>query len=121
MNVFDYVKALYKHQENEDLTEYVPFIVNRALSFSKDTILYANEMNLNYNLDPRLQYDYYFNSIRRGSRSARWIKSPKPDTDFLAVQQFFKYNGQKTRQALAILNNQQLEKIRENLIEGGDE
>ena len=33
------------------------FIINRALSMNVDTDLYANEMNIHYQLDPLVQYD----------------------------------------------------------------
>ena len=45
--------------------EYIPYIVNKALSFTPDTILQANEMNCKPFLDKKLQYHYLLNIIRK--------------------------------------------------------
>ena len=66
MNPFDFLKAINVSKKNlivDDITEaeYKPFLVNRALSYFPDTILYANEMNKNGHLDGRLQFDFFIN------------------------------------------------------------
>jgi len=48
--------------ENEK--DYVPFVVNKALSFHYDCVLFVNEMNRVPNTDRILQYHYYLNTIR---------------------------------------------------------
>jgi Bacteriophage clamp loader A subunit len=119
---FDHVRMLHKHEHTDDLTGYDPYLINKALSFTKDTILYANEMNMNYELDVQLQYDYLYHSIRPGKRTYQWVKAPKEedeDSDFSVVQAYYGYNNEKTRQALAILDKMQLDKIRNELIKGG--
>ena len=68
MNPFEYVNAINKTKKDimvDDLAEkeYNPFIINRALSFFSDTILYANEMNKYHHLDNRLQFDFFINTI----------------------------------------------------------
>ena len=50
MTPFDYLNAINQSKENlivDELSEkeYVPFVVNKGLSYFPDTILYANEMN----------------------------------------------------------------------------
>jgi hypothetical protein len=42
--------------------EYVPFIVNRHLSYFPDTVLYADDLNRSTGLDKKMQYDYLLNS-----------------------------------------------------------
>jgi len=44
--------------------DYVPFVVNRALSFHLDCLLAANEMNKLPGLDPVMQYHYLIGSVR---------------------------------------------------------
>ena len=34
-------------QTKDDEKSYVPFVVNKALSFHSDSVLFANEMNVN--------------------------------------------------------------------------
>ena len=53
---FDYVNDINYGKKNimvDDIAEknYNAFIVNRALSYFNDTVLYANEMNIHHSLD----------------------------------------------------------------------
>ena len=41
-----------------DYKEYNPFVVNRALSYHMDCILYVNDMNLHPGIEKDLQYQY---------------------------------------------------------------
>ena len=50
------------------------FIINRALSMNVDTVLYVNEMNVRYQLDPVLQYDYFINSLRQKKGGLNGLK-----------------------------------------------
>ena len=82
MNPFDYLKSINTTKKNimvDDLTEkeYNAFIINRGLSFFPDTVLYANEMNLNHHLDSRLQYDFLINIIKKKKRFTKWVKADK--------------------------------------------
>ena len=62
--------------EEDSLTEkeYVPFLINRTMSYFPDTVLYANEINLRGHLENRLQNDYLLNSISKKKRFSRWLK-----------------------------------------------
>lgn len=124
---FDYVNAINfnKHDlmtgtENDELAEsgYVPFLTNRSLSNFTDTILYANEMNMNHHLDNKLQFHYLINSIRPKKRFSKWAKRQDSD-DFEAVKAYFKYNNAKTEQAISLLTPDQIIKIKNKLKTGG--
>jgi len=95
----------------EDDKDYVPYIINKALSAHIDIILYANEMNLNYNLDKRLQHDYLFHSIRKRKRTFQpWLKRSKND-ELNAVKEYFGYSMQKTKETINILTSEQVKEI----------
>jgi hypothetical protein len=69
MNPFEYLNAINTTKKDvmvDDVSEkaYSPFMVNRGLSYFPDTILYANEMNLNHHIDSRLQFDFLINIIK---------------------------------------------------------
>ena len=58
-----------------DLKDYTHFVVNRALSYHIDCVLYANEMNLYPELEKDLQYQYLLNTIRPMKRKFQpWQK-----------------------------------------------
>ena len=57
--------------------QYSPYIINRCLSGQIDTVLFANEMNMNHHLDKDMQYSFYLNSLRKRKRFSSWIKRNK--------------------------------------------
>ena len=124
---FDYVNSITFNKndmmtgtENDELAEksYVPFVVNRALSYFPDTILYANEINCNHHVDNKLQYHYLINSIRPKKRFSKWAKKQE-DNDLDAVIQYYGYNREKAEQALSLLSPEQLEQVKQRLNKGG--
>jgi len=95
------------------------FIINRALSMNVDTILYSNEMNQQYNLDPLLQYDYFINSLRKKKRWSKWAKATGQSANLELVKTYYKYNEQRAREVLDLLSEKQIEDIRLRLSKGG--
>jgi|TARA_B110000116_G_scaffold201551_1_gene176543 hypothetical protein len=95
------------------------FIINRALSMNIDTILYVNEMNANWQLDPLLQYDYYINSLRKKKRWSKWAKATVPSSDLELIKEYYNYNEQKAREVLDLLSGSEIQKLRLKLSKGG--
>jgi hypothetical protein len=92
---------------------YAPFMVNKALSYHSDCVLYANEMNANYMLDVKMQYDYLRHSIRSKKRPFnKWVKREK-ESDLEAIKLYFGYSTRAARDALSVLSEGQLKFIRE--------
>ena len=77
MNPFEFVKSINEKTghilaDNGDLEkQYNAFLVNRGLSFTPDTILAANEMNVVPFLDKRMQYDYLYSTVRKKKRYSK--------------------------------------------------
>jgi hypothetical protein len=123
-NLGDFLKAINLTKENlienDALAEkeYVPFVINRTLSYFPDTILYANEMNLRGHLDNRLQNDYLLNSIRKKKRFSRWLKAEKNE-DIDAIKEYYSCNHMKACEIAKILTDEQLSLIHERLNRGG--
>ena len=103
----------------EDEKDYNAFIVNRALSYHLDCILFANEMNLLSRLDKKLQYEYCLNSIRGYKRKyVPWAKKEKIE-DLESVQLYYGLSRAKAKEALTILSDDQIKEIRKNTDKGG--
>ena len=123
-NPFDYVNSVLQNKRNlivDELTEkeYQPFLVNRTLSYHKDCVMYANEMNRRHLLDKKLQYDFFLNTIRSQKRPfAKWVKVEKSD-DLECIKQIFGFSNQKARDALRLLSNEQIQKLKEKTDTGG--
>ena len=95
------------------------FILNRALSMNVDTILYVNEMNIHYQLDPLLQYDYYINSLRKKKRWSKWAKATGPSPNLELIKEYYNYNEQRAREVLDLLSESEIQKLRLKLSKGG--
>lgn len=123
-NPFDYVNSILQNKKNlivDELTEkdYSPFLVNRTLSYHKDCILYANEMNRRHLADKKLQYDFLLNTIRSQKRPfAKWVKAEKSE-DLECIKQIFGLSDQKSREARRLLSDEQIQKLKEQTDTGG--
>jgi hypothetical protein len=102
-----------------DYRDYKPFIINRALSYHMDCVLYVNEMNVHCNVDPDMQYQYLLNTIRPMKRKFQpWQKS-EVDKDIECVKQYFGYSNEKAKDALRILTEEQVAEIKAKTNKGG--
>jgi hypothetical protein len=98
--------------------EYLPYIVNRCLSGSIDCVMLCNEMNMNHNLEKKLQYDFLINTVRPKKRFSPWLKKEKIK-DIESVKSYYGYSNEKAEQALKILTKEQINFIRDKLDVGG--
>ena len=102
-----------------DAKDYTPFVVNRALSYHMDCVLYVNEMNLHPEIEKDLQYQYLLNTVRSMKRKFQpWQKS-SADKDIECVKLYFGYSNEKAKEALRILNDEQIAEIRRKTDKGG--
>ena len=97
---------------------YPPYVINKCLSSHLDTLAFANEMNRYPNLDKRLQYSFFLNTVRPKKRFSPWGKKEKVK-DLEVVKQYYDYSNEKAKQALRILSPNQLNYIKEKLNRGG--
>jgi hypothetical protein len=121
---FDYVNEILYGKKNiivDEPTEkeYLPFIVNRALSYHYDCILYANEMNTRPFLDKKCQNSFLINTVRSRKRPfAKWVKSEKSE-DLECIKIAFNYSDSKAKDALRLLSEEQIQKLKELTQAGG--
>lgn len=123
-NPFDYVNEILVGKRQlivDELTEkdYSPFITNRSLSYHKDCVMQANEMNIRSFIDNKMQNDFLINNIRSKKRPfAKWIKSEKSD-DIQCIKDFFKFSDSKARDAFRVLSKEQILELKEKTDIGG--
>ena len=119
-NPFDYLNAINVSKKDilENEKDYNAFIVNRGLSYFPDTVLYANEMNIHHHLDARLQFDFLINIVRKRKRFSKWNKKSE-SSDIDALKAYYGYSSEKARNVLPLLNNDELNKIKEKVNHGG--
>ena len=126
MSPFEFINQINHGKKNlidetpELEKDYKPFIVNRGLSFNHDTALYANEMNFRHHADYKLQFDFFLNSIRPKKRYGKWLKRKKENNETLdLIKEYCKCSYAKARDYALLLNDSQLDIIRQHIDTGG--
>lgn len=120
---FDYVNAINHTKDNiivDEWTEsqYKSFVVNKALSFSADTVIQANEMNSRPHLDRKLQFDFLINIVRSRKRFTKWLKPEKIEA-IKIVQEYYGYSYEKASQILPLLSIEQIDYLKLRIKKGG--
>lgn len=121
MNPFDFIKAINITKDDSiliDEKKYPSFMVNRGLSNFPDTILFANEMNINHHLDGKLQFSFLINTVRKRKRFSKWAKADNSEA-LQVVKEYYGYSNEKARQALTLLNNAEISELKEKVYKGG--
>jgi hypothetical protein len=120
---FDFVKNINQQKnlivDERSEKQYTPYIINRALSLDRDTIVQANEVNCRPHLAHALQNAFLINTIRAKNRWNPWLKSEK-NAEVEMIKEYYGYSNDKARQALAILSEEQKQYIKEKLNKGGN-
>ena len=118
LNSINFNKNNLIEEDLEAISSYPPYIVNRCLSGSVDTILFANEMNKYSNLDKDMQYHFFLYTLRKRKRFSPWLKKEQID-DLDLVKKHYGYSNEKARVAVSLLTKTQLEYIRNKHDMGG--
>lgn len=121
LSPFDFLQSI--NHSKVDVYEgnekgYVPFIVNRSLSYFHDTVALANEMNKYHHIDHVLQYQFLINIVRKRKRFSKWVK-PEIENDIELVKEYYGYSNDKARQVLPLLSSDQLTHIKNKVNKGG--
>jgi hypothetical protein len=98
--------------------KYVPFMVNRSLSYFTDTVHMANEMNRYHHLDKKLQFQFLLNIVRKKKRFSKWVK-PTTDSNVDVIKEYYGYSNEKAIQILPLLSTDQLNIIKNKVNKGG--
>lgn len=123
MNPFEYINSINNTKKDimvDDIAEskYTPFMVNRSLSYFPDTVLYANEMNIQHHIDNRLQFDFFINIVKKKKRFSKWSK-PEEISDLNVVKEYYGYSNEKAKSVLSLFTDEHLTELRKRMHKGG--
>lgn len=125
MSFFDFLNAINSTKKDllkeDPLSEkdYVPFMINRGLSYFTDTILYANEMNKYASIPKRWQFDFYLNAIKPKKRFSKWAKKDENSDDIKLIMMAYDYSAEKAASVLDLFTEEQLVSLRQHYSCGG--
>jgi uncharacterized membrane-anchored protein YitT (DUF2179 family) len=124
MNPFEYLNSINYSKKDimiDDAAEkaYSGFMVNRGLSYFHDTVLIANEMNINHHIDHRLQYDFMMNIVTKKKRYSKWLKSNEELNSINTIKEYYGYSDEKAKSILPLLSHEQLNELKLRIYKGG--
>jgi len=124
MNPFDFINSINDKTGNimevsPDVEKsYNSFIINKAFSYKADTLLHSNTMNGFPHLDRRLQYEYYYNSVKKGKRYSKWLK-PESNQDEDLIMARYTVSRRRAKEYLNLISPEDLADIRKSMDIGG--
>ena len=138
LSPFDFIKSINEGRKGEHLLKdckadqslehsdpeardkaYVPFIINRGLSYFKDTVLFSNEMNIKADLPPRMQYDFYRYIVTPKRRFSKWGKKQNANDDIKLIQKTYDYSREKAESVYPLFTTKQLKELYTKYDKGG--
>lgn len=97
---------------------YDPYVINRVFSNTRDTVLFANEMNANARIPKQMQFDFYYYSLPKQKRYGKWFKTVYDKEKIDLIKEYTGFSFDKAKDLLSILEPH-LDEIREELNKGG--
>lgn len=115
LSPFDFVGSIndkkYVMVDPDTERDYVPFVINRALSNFIDAMPYVHFLNVHHQLPHKMQYDYLFHGLRKMKRYGKWNKLEKHE--YLDdVMKYYKVSQQKAIGYIERLTIEQLQALR---------
>lgn len=102
-----------------DNKEYVPYVVNKALSFHIDCVLQANQMNMLPGTDKKMQYDYLCGTVRKYRRPfQKWQKRETLDK-LETIKEYYNYSDEQAKEVMHLLTDEQILELKSRMDKGG--
>ena len=101
------------------LKKYVPFIINKGMSYFPESIIQSNNMNFFCGIDKRMHFDYLQHSVRKRKRFSKWLKK-NTSKDLQVIKDYFGYSNSKAYDVLDILTRDDINKMKGELSIGGN-
>lgn len=125
MSPFDFLNSINDTKVNlfaqdpQNKKDYSAFMVNRGLSYFADTIMYANEMNINRDIPTEWQYDFYLTAIPKRKRFSKWAKKDKLEESVKLIMREYNYSESKALDVINILSEEQIKSLHDKYSTGG--
>jgi len=109
-------KSFKAHKEDDFNKAYDPFMINRYLSMSPETVFDANFMNRYYSLPKHVQYLFLSSSIEKKDRFLKYVKSDREKEDSKMIkhlQNLFQVNKMVATDMMKTISAEEKETIKE--------
>jgi len=99
--------------------QYNAFIVNRGLALFQDTVLFANEMNINSHVPNKMQYMFLKSAIRPKKRFTKWPKKGKAEEKVKVIMKYYNYSRAKAESVVDLVSDENINTILDRMNTGG--
>jgi len=100
-------------------SDYLPFMINKAMSMGVYTHLPAQEMNLRSSLDKTIQYKYYLYSVRKKKRFNPWAKKLQTSDKAKIIAEYYDISLRKAKEYENLVSSEDLKNMKKYLDKGG--
>lgn len=118
LNSINQKKSNLIQEDSLNEKAYLPYIINKCLSYFPDTLFHSNQMNSLPFLDKKMQYDYFLTKIPKKSRFSKWHKSQENDI-IETIKKYYGYSTQKAKQVSHLFTEEQIQKMDSEMQIGG--
>jgi Holliday junction resolvasome RuvABC DNA-binding subunit len=120
LSPFDLANIINEKKVVVDVDEvgYEPYIINRVFSNTRDSVLFANEMNRYWSLSKQQQFDFYYHGLSKKKRFGKWHKNQDDVEALEIIQEYFGYSRHKAKEVLETLRPH-LDDISKEMDKGG--
>jgi len=119
LNAINDTKVDLIKEDPQNEKDYIPFMVNRGLSYFADTVMFANEMNSYSSINKNWQFDFYRIGIAKKKRFSKWHKKDQATDEIKIVMKEYGYSSEKAARALELLTEEQVKTLKEKYKTGG--
>jgi hypothetical protein len=120
MSPFDIASHINDKKGVLDVEEigYNAYVINKVLSNTADSVLFANEMNRHWGLTNQQQFDFYYHGLPKKKRFGKWHKNQDDTESLNLIQEYYGYSRKRAKDVLSLLRPY-LDDIRKELEKGG--
>lgn len=109
LSPFDIINAINEKKgelaEDELQQFYSPWVVNRGLSNTRDTVLFSNEMNRLWALPKDMQFAFLYHGIPRKRRFGKWNKLNEDKNSIdLILERYPHYSRKRAKEVIPLLS-----------------
>ena len=117
---FDIVSHLNSKTELEyDIKEYNPFMINKIMSNTIDTLFFADAMNRFYHLDKDIQRDFYWYGLSKAKRFGKYNKTPVINKELELIMQHYQCNLKVAESYFKLMSDEAKYQLHESMNQGG--
>lgn len=109
--------------DEDEMSAYSGWMINKIFSMTSDTVLFANEMNQNYHLEKDMQYSFFYHGLDKKKRYGVWRKrekmTKKMESVITLLMEKYAYSEKRAYEIVDLMSDKDLDDLKEEFSRGG--